>query len=359
VDGGSAEEEVRKGAPVRHIAVTGISGKVGDALRRFRPRRAILTGLVHKNVPEKEGLTEVVQDFDCTDKAKVKDVVRKLAGNKVRTIINCAGETDLDGVEGQRYAAEPTALSAYQKNTRSAEMLADACAEVAADGAEILLLHLSTESVFGDNVPGKKYTEEDKPKVPRDHAGAVNYADTVIMPTFYGLTKVLGEQKILERYCEGSVIVRMHGVQGPLGGFFKRTCSELQRDKPFTRVDDMHVAHLTDATIAEAIFAIEEAMHNPERRTRGIYHISARNPLTPYEISQRFADRLGKPRRVITPIPLKELIEAGRKSGKPLAPRPYYTILDVAKFETDFYRLPTVEAAIDKYVDLYGHLFAM
>jgi len=344
---------------MRYIAVTGISGKVGDALRRFRPRRATLTGLVHKHGPETEDLTEVVQDFDCTDEGRVKDIVRKLAGNKVRTIINCAGETDLDGVEGQRYAAEPIALSAYQKNTRGAEILADACAELAAEGTNILLLHLSSESVFGDNVHGKKYTEEDELKVPRDHTGAVNYADTVTMPTFYGLTKVLGEQKVLERYREGSVIVRMHGVQGPLGGLFKRTCSELQMGKPFTRVDDMYVAHLTDATVAEAIFTIEDAMHDPERRTRGIYHVSARNPLTPYDISLRFADRLGKPRSVITPIPLRELIEAGRKSGKPLAPRPHYTILDVAKFEQEFYRLPTAEAAIDKYVELYGHLFGM
>ena len=344
---------------MRHIAVTGISGKVGDALRRFSPPRATLTGLVHKNVPETEGLTDVVQDFDCTDEGRVKDIVRKLAGKKVRTIINCAGETDLDGVEGQRYAAEPMALSAYQKNARSAEILADACAKVAAEGTEILLLHLSTESVFGDNVHGKKYTEEDKLKVPRDRTGTVDYADTVTIPTFYGLTKVLGEQKVLERYREGSVIVRMHGVQGPLGGFFKRTCSELQIGKPFTRVDDMYVAHLTDATVAEAILAIEDAMHDPARRTRGIYHLSARNPLAPYDITLRFADRLGKPRSLITPIPLKELIEAGRKSGKLLAPRPHYTILDVAKFERDFYRLPTAEAAIDEYVDLYGHLFKM
>ena len=344
---------------MRHIAVTGISGKVGDALRRFHPGGTTLTGLVHKNVPETEGLTEVVQGFDCTDEGGIKDIVRKLAGNKVRTIINCAGETDLDGVEGQRYAAEPTALSAYQENTRSAEILASACAEVAAEGAEILLLHLSTESVFGDNVHGKKYTEEDKLKVPRDHSGAINYADTVIMPTFYGLTKVLGEQKVQERYRVGSAIVRMHGVQGPRGGFFKRTCSELQMGKPFTRVDDMYVAHLADATIAEAIFTIEEAMHDPARRTRGIYHLSARNPVTPYDITLRFADRLGRPRSLITPIPLKELMEAGRRSGKLLAPRPHYTILDVAKFERDFHRLPTAEAAIDEYVGLYGHLFEM
>jgi len=342
-----------------HIAITGISGKVGDALRRFHPQRATITGLVHKTVPETEGLTDIVRDFDCTDEGRVKDIVRKLAGNRVRTIINCAGETDLDGVEGQRYAAEPIALSAYQKNTRSAEILANACAEVTADGVEILLLHLSTESVFGDNVHGKKYTEEDKLTVPKDRTGAVNYADTIVMPTFYGLTKVLGERKVLERNREGSVIVRMHGVQGPLGGFFKRTCSELHAGKPFTRVEDMYVAHLTDATIAEAILTIEEAMHDPTRRTRGIYHLSARNPLTPYEITLRFADRLGKPRSLITPIPLKELLEDGRRSGKFLAPRPYYTILDVAKFERDFYRLPTAEEAIDYYVDLYGRLFEL
>ena len=139
-------------------------------------------------------------------KAESKKLLETWQEIKSERLINCAGEVDLDGVEGQRYAAEPIALSAYQKNTRGAELLADACAEVAAGGAEISLLHLSSESVFGDNVHGKNYTEEDKLKVPRDHTGAVNYADTVIMPTFYGLTKVLGEQKVLERYREGSVM---------------------------------------------------------------------------------------------------------------------------------------------------------
>ena len=340
-----------------HIAVTGISGKVGDGLRRFRPRRATFTGLVHKTAPGTEGLTEVVEDFDITDESRVKEIVRRLAKNKVRTIINGAGEVDLDGVEGERYAEDPTALSAYKTNTRGAEILAEACAEVAAEGAEILFLHLSSESVFGDNVHGKKYTEEDELKIPKDHTGAVNYTDTVIMPTLYGLTKSLGEQKVLEKYREGSVVVRMHGVQGPLGGFFARTASELQMGEPFTRVDDMYVAHLTDATVAEAILTIEEAMHDPERRTRGIYHLCARSALTPYDISLRFADRLKKPRSLITPISLKELIESSRTSDKPLAPRPHYTILDVAKFESDFYRLPTAEVEIDNYIDLYGHLF--
>jgi dTDP-4-dehydrorhamnose reductase len=151
----------------------------------------------------------------------------------------------------------------------------------------------------------------------------------------------------------------MHGVQGPQGGFFARTASDLQNGEPFTRVDNMYVAHLADATVVEAILAIEAAMHDPARRTRGIYHLSASNALTPYEITLQFADIFKKPRSLITPISLEELIESSRKSDKPMAPRPHYTILDVSKFARDFYRLPTAEKEIDSYIDLYGHLFGI
>jgi dTDP-4-dehydrorhamnose reductase len=119
----------------------------------------------------------------------------------------------------------------------------------------------------------------------------------------------------------------------------------------------MYVAHLADSTVAKAILAIEGAMHDPKRSVRGIYHLCARTACTPYEIALKFADAFDQPRRLITPILLEELIESSRMEGRPYARRPHYTILDVAKFERDFYRLPTAEASIDEYVDLYGHLF--
>ncbi len=119
----------------------------------------------------------------------------------------------------------------------------------------------------------------------------------------------------------------------------------------------MYVAHLTDATVAKAILAIEEAMHDPQRSTRGIYHVCASTACTPYEIALKLADSFGQPRNLITPINLEELIRSSRNAGRPYARRPHYTILDVAKFERDFYCLPTAEASIDEYVGLYGYLF--
>ncbi|MDF0674975.1 MAG: hypothetical protein P0120_11665 [Nitrospira sp.] len=45
-------------------------------------------------------------------------------------------------------------------NSRGAELMAEACAASPANGKPILLLHLSSEAIFGDNVHGRKYTEE-------------------------------------------------------------------------------------------------------------------------------------------------------------------------------------------------------
>lgn len=342
------------------IAVVGVSGRVGDCLRRFCPDGTEIVGLTHKRAPIMEGLGGLIEDFDIADERKVNEIVRLLANSEVRTIINSARPGEgVDVIEAERYSEDPTTLSAYQINSRGAELLAGACAASAANGKPILLLHLSAETVFGDNVHGRKYTEEAEPPVPVDSIGRPGCTDSDDLPTWDGLTQYLGERKVLERYPQGSVVVRMHGVQGPRGSFFARTASEVRKGEPFTRVRDMYVAHLADATVAKAILTIEEAMHNPMRSARGIYHLSASTACTPYEIALKFADLFGQPRRLITPILLEELIESNRKACRPFARRPHYTILDVAKFERDFYRLPTAEAAIDEYVDLYGHLFEM
>ncbi len=340
------------------IAVIGVSGRVGDCLRRFPPEGLELIGLTHTRPSNKDGLAGVIEDFDITDEHKVNELVESLASNNVRTIINSARPGEgVDAIEAERYSEDPTALSAYQINSRGAELLASACTASAANGKPVLLLHLSAETVFGDNVHGRKYTEEVEPPVPVDSIGRSGHTDTDDLPTWDGLTQYLGERKVLERYSQGSVVVRMHGVQGPRGSFFARTASEVRKGEPFTRVRDMYVAHLTDATVAKAILAIEEAMHDPQKSTRGIYHVSASTACTPYEIALKFADAFGQPRKLSTPIFLEELIELSRKAGRPYAQRPRFTILDVEKFERDFYRLPTAEEAIDEYIDLYGHLF--
>lgn len=343
-----------------HIAVVGVSGRVGDGLRRFCPERTEIVGLSHRRTPIMEGLVGVIEDFDVTDESKVSEIVGSLANSEVRTLINSVRPVEsLDEVEAERYSEDPTALSTYQVNSRGAELMAKACAASAANGKPMLLLHLSSETVFGDNVHGRKYTEEAEPPVPAHSIGVSGYTDSDDLPTWFGLTHYLGERKILGIYPQGSVIVRMHGVQGPRGGFFAATASEVRKGEPFTRVRDMYVAHLDDETVVKAILAIEEAMHDPKRNARGIYHLSARTACTPYEIALKFADSFGQSRRLITPILLEELIESSRKAGRPFARRPHYTILDVAKFERDFYRLPTAEEAVDKYIDLYGHLFEM
>src|SRR5262245_47767637 len=119
---------------VPHIAITGISSKVADALLRYHSEKTEITGLVHKRTQATDGLANVIGGFDITEERGVHEVVRTLARNKVRTIINCAAQVDLDGVEKQRYALDPTALSAYSLNARSAELLAEACAAASTGG---------------------------------------------------------------------------------------------------------------------------------------------------------------------------------------------------------------------------------
>jgi dTDP-4-dehydrorhamnose reductase len=85
--------------------------------------------------------------------------LEKLKVDGVRTVINAAGEADIDKLELQRYAADRESLSAYQTNVVGAENLARACKET-----DLKLLHISTESVFGqDKKDGAKYHEDEIP----------------------------------------------------------------------------------------------------------------------------------------------------------------------------------------------------
>ncbi len=175
------------------VAVIGVSGRVGDGLRRFSPEGTEVIGLTHKRPPNKEGFAGVIEDFDITDERKVNEIVRSLASSGVRTIINSARPGEgVDVIEVERYSENPTALSAFQINSRGAELLAGACAASAANGNPILL-HLSAETVFGDNVHGRKYTEEAESPVPVDSIGKSGYTDSDDLPTWDGLTQYLGE----------------------------------------------------------------------------------------------------------------------------------------------------------------------
>jgi dTDP-4-dehydrorhamnose reductase len=340
----SPQKELEK--PKANIAVVGL-GRVGQAF--LQPEiGANVTALTRKSTPTPEGVPNV-PDFDITgDPVELAKQLKALKENGVETVINTAGVVAISqAVEDQRNSDNPQDSEAYKINVLGARNLALACRE-----AGVNLIHLSTESVFGTDRDAK-YTEADQPDLSPPYFDAA----TGRALSYYGETKALGEQEVLKAYPEGSVIVRMHGVQGPAGGLFALTLKELMGDKPITRANNAVSAHLTDASIREAILAIEKRLHDPEKKTAPIYNISGSTAMTPVAMAERFAKRLAERGIETPPITAntqEQFVAAEAEKGNIIVPRSKQVILDTSLFAKDFYPLPSTEDEIDKYVSLYA-----
>lgn len=319
-----------------HVAIAGASGRIGRAFQETAINTYEITSLRHKaDIPHPEYAKEVVEDFDVTHRGKVQRTVERLARNGVATLINSTGVVNVDACERERSDQKgPT----YQVHVVGAENLAIACRE---NGVK--LLHLSTEYVFDGRKPlGEKYTEDDTPDT-----------DIASAPTWYGLTKALGEQRILETYPEGSAIARISQVQGLGGGLFLATLRALDKGAMFTRANNQLVSPITDASVVTAISKIERALRGGTNHQ--IYHISSTDASTSYQTSLMLAETYGLgelARQLITPVTLEYLVQSGEQK----VVRPKNSVLSVEGFERDFGKgiLGSVSEEINRFKSLYG-----
>lgn len=323
----------------KRLAIAGASGQFGRMLLSLGHGYEF-TALQHRtDIPEPCPVRGIIEGFDVTKREIVLQTVGELARNGVTTLVNSTGIINIDASEPERGRQDGPA---YQVNTVGAENLAIACKEFG-----IRLIQISTQHVFNGRRPfGEKYRETDLPDT--DITGA---------PTWYGLTKALAEQRILEIYPEGSVIIRLSHVQGPKGGLFPLILKALVKDSQFTAANDQLMSPIMDATAVDAVTLIEKTMHMGEPGQ--IYHVSSIDAYTPYQICMMLADALGlseKARRLITPvtITIEQLVMTGRQT----VVKPKNAILDVSRFQIDFGVgiLHSVEEEISRFKSLYGNL---
>lgn len=309
------------------IAVAGSSGRLGSAL---------VDGL-NKNYTifsvSRTANNSSLSDFDITDKHKTYAAIKKLSQLGVPVILNATGNVGVDQYEHERGNKNGVL---YQTHVIGAKNIAEACKSYG-----ILLIHFSTEYVFTGNKKGKTYTEDEKP-------------DTNIKtaPTWYGITKALGEEQIQTEYPSGSLIVRLSQVQHKTWGLFSKTFHDLSIRKPFTRNNDQYISPITTTTVTDALSVIEPAVRT--QKYRGIIHISARDAYNPYKIALRIAKKMGvqdELKNVIQPISVKTLI----KKGEHKAFRPIHSILNVQKFEKDFGK--GILKTVDEEIELFKKLF--
>lgn len=266
-----------------NILVTGANGQLGSELR-----------LVSRSSKDTYFFTDVAE-LDITDAAAVLDTVRKL---HIEAVVNCAAYTNVD-------RAEDDAPLAERLNATAVGNLAAAMREVGG-----LLVHISTDYVFGGNLNNTPCTEEQ----------ATN-------PTgVYGRTKLLGEQAVAASGCR-YLIFRTAWLYSEFGKNFVKTMLDLTASKP-----ELHVVFDQTGTPTYAYdlaAAIVDILDNRKFEGRtGIYHYSNEGVCSWYDFTQRIAELAGHTGCDIRPCHSSEFPSK--------VVRPAYSVLDKTRFKETF-----------------------
>lgn len=271
-----------------NILVTGADGQLGRSIRS-----------ASQGSPDRYIFTDVA-DLDITSPDAVEAAVRDSA---VDVIVNCAAYTDVERAEDNPELAE-------KLNAGAVRILADAMKRAGG-----LLVHISTDYVFGKEAYNKPCREDQKGT-----------------PTgVYGLTKLHGEQAVAESGCR-SIIIRTAWLYSEYGRNFAKTMLSLTATKPsLSVVFDQAGTPTYAADLADAIVKIltDRSFEGNE----GIYNYSDEGVCSWYDFARAvyaFAREM-RPER-----PACNLRPCHSEEFPSKVTRPAYSVLDKTKIKETF-----------------------
>ena len=274
-----------------NILVTGANGQLGQEIRIVA--KASCDKYIYTDVVEAEGMETTLLDITSLD--AIRKVVHE---NNVKCIINCAAYTNVDKAETDETLCELL-------NATAVEYLATAMKEV--DG---VLIHISTDYVFGGDPYNKPCSEEQKGK-----------------PTgVYGRTKLQGEENIIASGCN-YVIVRTAWLYSEFGKNFVKTMLSLTASKPqlkvvFDQVGTPTYAYDLALAIHDIVSERKYIGHN------GVYHYSNEGVCSWYDFAKLIARYAAHTNCDIQPCHSDEFPSPVK--------RPAYSVLDKTKIKQTF-----------------------
>jgi len=223
-------------------------------------------------------------ELDLTD-ARAVDMIDE----RYRTVINCAGWTDVDG-------AESNESTAHLLNAEAPRRLAGRCAVTGA-----VLVHYSTDYVFNGIAI---------------HPYSVTHRIAPI--NAYGRTKADGELAVMHSNAD-CLLIRTSWLYAPWGGNFVRTMLGLFRSRSDVRVVDDQTGRPTSVEHLAAASAELLA-----RGVRGLWHVAGGGQCTWFDFAREIA-RLADADCRIRPCTTADF-------PRP-AQRPPYSVLDLSATE--------------------------
>lgn len=273
------------------ILITGANGMLAKAVKdEFKNEELICTD---------------VADLDITDEESVNKFVSE---NKPEYIINCAAYTAVD-------KAEENPDLVYKINAIGPKNLA-----IAACKNNAVLVHISTDYVFGGDKPVNEDYSEDDDKNPQ---------------AVYGTTKLAGENFIKEN-CSKFYIFRTAWLYGK-GHNFVKTMINLSKDRDEVKVvNDQHGSPTYAVDLASIIHqAIEKNI------PFGIYNSTNIGYTTWYDFTKMIFKLKGINCKV-TPVTSEEFNSAAK--------RPKNSQMSKAKLLNNGILIPTYEDALKRYL---------
>ena len=261
-------------------------------------------------------------EMDITD---AESVARSVVDASPDVVVNTAGWTDVDAAEQHPQRAE-------QVNATGPEMLARACAT-----RDLLLVHLSTDYVFGGRPTGGRGRAGGTPRPLRED-------DRTRPANAYGRGKLQGERRIREALRRHHLIVRTAWLFGAAGPSFPRSILEQATGRAeFSVVDDQTGCPTWSADLARGIVALLEA------NARGTVHVCARDACAWHDLALATCEEA---RARGSKLAVRE-IKRRRGAMRPgTAPRPPWSVLDTARFtELTGREMPTWRDGLRRFLD--------
>ncbi|PZR25613.1 MAG: dTDP-4-dehydrorhamnose reductase [Citrobacter freundii] len=261
-----------------NILVTGANGFVGHYLvkKLLQHHTVVATGKGESRLPFNAG-NFVYEQMDFTDPFAVHDVFEKYRPD---IVVHAGAMGKPDECEEQQWQA-------YIVNVEGTVTLLTNAAEY-----DSFFVYVSTDFVFS----GEKgdYTEEDP-------AGPVNY---------YGKTKQEAEEAVREYEADWAIVRTVLVYGQPLSGrsnILTIVKDKLEKNESYNVVDDQLRTPTYVEDLAEGIVKIID------QRATGIFHLSGKDKLTPYQMARETAAYLGLDQELIKRVTAADFSQPAKR----------------------------------------------
>lgn len=308
-------EEVEPMAP-RRTLVTGSDGQLGRAVRALAEKRDVARWF---------DFTDLVE-FDFSDEGSYFNIDWSNYG----TVINCGGYTAVDSAEASEGRA-----AAWKANAEGPSLLAKVCAEHG-----ITLVHISSDYVFNGT---KMLYDENDPLAPL---------------SVYGQTKAAGD--LVVSGCPKHYILRCSWIVGEGHNFVRsmralsNRCADIDDGLNHVAVVDDQFGRLTFAEdVAAAIFYLlgyrDDDIEPNRPAPYGVYNCTGSGRVASwFEIATEVFNLTNGNGSCVHPVTSEQY---NADAGRPIAPRPKYSVLDLSKMESVGFYMPDWEDGLKNYMD--------